>query len=74
MSLQRAAALAAENLVTAEQGVALARERLQAGAANQLELRDANLKLTQAQLDLIDARIDHVVARADLNRAVGGAL
>lgn len=73
VAMQRAADLAAGNIAAAEQGVALARDRLQAGAANQLELRDANLKLTQAQLDLIEARVDHVVARADLSRAVGGS-
>lgn len=71
---QRSAGLAAQNLAAAEQGVALARERLAAGVSSQLEVRDASLKLTQAQLDLITARIDQVVARADLNRAVGGTL
>lgn len=74
VATHRAAVLAAGNLVAAEQGVALARDRLAAGAANQLELRDASLKLTQAELDLLDARVDHVVALADLNRAVGGVL
>jgi outer membrane protein len=74
VALARAASLAADNLTLAQQGVALARERLDAGAATQLEVRDASLKLTQAQLSLVQARLDHVVARADLNRAVGGAL
>jgi len=74
LALRRAAVIAAENLTAAEQGVALARERLDAGAASQLEVRDASLKLTQAKLTLVNARIDHVVARADLNRAVGGVL
>jgi outer membrane protein len=74
VALARAAGIAAENLAVAEQGVALARERLGAGAASQLEVRDASLKLTQAQLQLVEARVDHAVARADLRRAVGGAL
>lgn len=74
VSLQRAAALASENLAAAEQGVELARSRLEAGVASQLEVRDALLKLTQAKLTLVSARVDHVVARADLNRAVGGTL
>jgi outer membrane protein TolC len=65
-------ALAADNLVAAQQGAALARDRLEAGAASQLEVRDAALKLTQAELALLQARIDHAVAAADLGRAVGG--
>lgn len=74
IALQRSAALASENLGAAEQGVELARGRLEAGAASQLEMRDAVLKLTQAKLTLVNARVDHVVAQADLNRAVGGSL
>ncbi len=70
----RAARLAAQNLADAEAGVAVAKDRLSAGAASQLEVRDASLKLTQAKLSLVNARIDHVVASADLSRAVGGAL
>jgi outer membrane protein TolC len=73
-SSARQIAIAAENLTTAEQGLALARERLDAGLATQLEVRDASLKLTQAELSLVEARIDHAVAFADLNRATGGAL
>jgi outer membrane protein TolC len=70
----RQVGLAADNLTAAEQGLALARQRLEAGLASQLEVRDATLKLTQAELSLVQARIDHAVAAADLNRAVGGAL
>lgn len=70
----RQVALSAENLGTAEQGLALARERLDAGLASQLEVRDASLKLTQAELSLVEARIDHAVALADLARAAGGPL
>jgi outer membrane protein len=66
--------LAAANLAVAEQGVRLARERLEAGLLSQLEARDASVKLTQAQLTLVESRIDHAIAVADLNRAVGGAL
>jgi outer membrane protein TolC len=73
-ALAREVGFAAENVVTAEQGLSLARERLEAGLASQLEIRDASLKLTQAELTLVQARIDHAVAVADLNRAVGGAL
>jgi outer membrane protein len=74
VSLGRAAVLAEDNLRAAEQGVKLAEDRLEAGLASQLEMRDASLKLTQARLDLLNTRIDAVVARADLARAVGGRL
>jgi outer membrane protein TolC len=70
----RQVGLAADNLRVAEQGLALARERLDAGLASQLEIRDASLKLTQAELSLVEARIDHAVALADLARAAGGPL
>jgi len=72
LALTRQVALAAENLTAAQQGASLARDRLEAGAASQLEVRDAALKLTQAELALLQARIDHAVAAADLGRAVGG--
>jgi outer membrane protein TolC len=74
VALARQIAIAGENLEAATQGLALARERLDAGLATQLELRDASLKLTQAELSLVQTRIDHAVAVADLNRATGGAL
>jgi outer membrane protein TolC len=73
-ALGREVALAAESLGIAEAGLALARERLDAGLASQLEVRDASLKLTQAALSLLEARVDHAVARADLARAAGGPL
>jgi outer membrane protein TolC len=73
-ALSRSAALAEENLRAAEESLRLAEKRFDAGAATQLEIRDALLKLTQSQLALLQARVDLVIARADLNRAVGGAL
>jgi outer membrane protein TolC len=72
IGLAREVALAADALTVAGQALALARERLDAGLADQLEIRDASLKLTQAELSLVQARIDHAVARADLARAAGG--
>lgn len=65
--------LARENLGAAEEGVRLAEQRLDAGLATALDVRDATLKLTQAKLTLVNARIDRVVAQADLARAVGGS-
>jgi outer membrane protein TolC len=70
----RQISLAGDNLRMADQGLALARERLDAGLATQLEVRDASLKLTQAELALVEARIDHAVAIADLARAAGGPI
>lgn len=69
---QRAARLAADAVAQAELGERLARERWEAGATTQLEVRDATLRLTQARLTFVSARIDHAVARADLSRAAGG--
>jgi outer membrane protein TolC len=66
--------LATDNFSAAEQSLTLARQRLEAGLASQLEVRDASLKFTQAELSLVQARIDHAVASADLARAVGGAI
>ena len=66
--------LSADNLSAAEQSLKLARQRLEAGLASQLEVRDASLKFTQAELSLVQARIDHAVATADLARACGGAI
>ncbi len=66
--------LATDNFSAAEQSLKLARQRLEAGLASQLEVRDASLKFTQAELSLVQARIDHAVATADLARACGGAI
>ncbi|MFT3913026.1 MAG: TolC family protein [Anaeromyxobacteraceae bacterium] len=66
--------LAADNLATADKALSLARERLEAGLATQLEVREASLNLTRAELSLVEARIDHAVAIADLARASGGPL
>lgn len=74
VALAQQVALATDTLTIAQQSLALATERLEAGLANQLELRDANLKLTQAELSLLESRIDHAVAIADLARAAGGTL
>lgn len=74
VALARQVALATDTLSIAQQSLSLATERLDAGLASQLELRDANLKLTQAELSLLESRIDHAVAVADLARAAGGTL
>jgi outer membrane protein len=73
-TLSNSAALAEENLKAARESVLLAQKRFEAGAASQVEIRDALLNLTRAELSLLQARIDAIIARADLTRAVGGAL
>ncbi len=74
VSLGREIALATDTLQIAGEALSLAAQRLEAGLASQLELRDANLKLSQAELTLLQTRIDHAVAIAALARAVGGTL
>jgi outer membrane protein TolC len=49
----------------------VAQERYRAGAGTQLEVRDAELKLTQAELQLLQTRTDVEVARTSLARAMG---
>lgn len=74
IALAHQVSLSVDNLTAAEQSLSLARQRLEAGLASQLEVRDASLKLTQAELSLVQARIDYAVATADLARSVGGAI
>jgi len=73
-ALSESVPTAQENLEAAEKGLRFSRERLDAGVGNQLEVRDATLKLSQAKLTAFNTVADLVVARADLNRAVGGSL
>jgi outer membrane protein TolC len=73
-ALDRAARIAQAALAAAEEGQRAARERFDVGVATQLEVRDAELKLTLSRLALLNARVDGAVARADLARAAGGPL
>jgi len=74
VALVRSLELARASVKIAELAVELSKERLLAGAAAQIEVRDASLKLTEARLSLVGTTIDLIVARADLERAVGGPL
>ncbi len=65
------ARVAAQTLGTAEEGLRLARTRQQVGVGTQLEVRDAELKLTQAQLSQVGALVDGREAEAALRRAQG---
>ena len=52
-------------------GLRLARARQGLGSGPQLEVRDAELKLTQSQLSRVGALVDGRVAEAALGRAQG---
>jgi outer membrane protein len=57
---------------TAREGLRLARTRQEVGVGTQLEVRDAELKLTQAQLNLVGSILDGRESEAALRRAQGG--
>ena len=67
---QARVALQAEQ--TAKEGLRLARTRQEVGVGTQLEVRDAELKLTQAQLNVVGSLVDGREAEAALRRAQGG--
>jgi outer membrane protein len=66
------ARVAREGLGTAQEGLRLARTRQEVGVGTQLEVRDAELKLTQAQLSVVGSLVDGREAEAALRRAQGG--
>jgi outer membrane protein TolC len=69
----RAQALVAQQSEqTAKEGLRLARTRQEVGVGTQLEVRDAELKLTQAQLSVVGSLVDGREAEAALRRAQGG--
>jgi len=66
------ALIATQSEQTAGENLRLARTRQQVGVGTQLEVRDAELKLTQAQLARDNALVDGHEAESALRRAVGG--
>jgi outer membrane protein len=73
LSTARAQArVAAQAFETAKQGLVLAKTRQQVGVGTQLEVRDAELKLTQAQLAQVNAVLDGREQESALRRAIGG--
>ena len=64
--------IAVQSLQTASENLRLARTRQQVGVGTQLEVRDAELKLTQAQLARDNALVDGHEAESALRRATGG--
>ena len=71
VTLARSASSLRPLLEASENALRFARELLDVGRSNQLEVRDASLKLEQARLVWVNTAVDLVVARADLARAVG---
>jgi outer membrane protein len=66
------AGVAAQAVATSKDGLSFARARQQVGLGTQLEVRDAELKLTQSELSRVNALIDGRESEAALRRAVGG--
>jgi len=64
--------ISVQTLQTASENLRLARTRQQVGVGTQLEVRDAELKLTQAQLARDNALVDGHEAESALRRATGG--
>jgi outer membrane protein len=63
--------VSADNREFAAAALALAAERYRAGAGSQLEVQDAQLKLTQSELTKVSSRIDVEIARANVDRVLG---
>ena len=66
------ARIAVQSLQTASENLRLARTRQQVGVGTQLEVRDAELKLTQSELARANALVDGREAESALRRATGG--
>ena len=66
------ARIASQTLVNANENLRLARTRQQVGVGTQLEVRDAELKLTQSELARANALVDGHEAESALRRATGG--
>jgi len=71
-SARQQARIAAQSVQTAGENLRLARTRQQVGVGTQLEVRDAELKLTQSELARANALVDGHEAESALRRAVGG--
>ena len=71
-SARQQARIAAQSVQTAGENLRLARTRQQVGVGTQLEVRDAELKLTQSELARTNALVDGHEAESALRRAVGG--
>ncbi len=70
-AVRQAALVARGSEQAAREGLELARARQEDGSGSQMEVRDAELKLTQAQLSRVSAVLGGRDAEAALHRAMG---
>lgn len=68
---RRVALVAQRSEEASSEGLELARARQEQGSGSQMEVRDAELKLTQVQLARVSALLDGRDAEAALHRAMG---
>ena len=71
LTLQRAEAIAVENLHLVDESLKLAKARFDAGETSQLDFNLVRAASFDASLELLAAKRDHRVARIELARALG---
>jgi outer membrane protein TolC len=69
----RISGVAEKNRVLSEKQLAVEVERFNAGASSNIDVRNAQVKLTQSQLTQLQGRVDVEIARAALQRVAGSA-
>ncbi len=67
----RISTVAEKNRLLAEKQLAVEVERFNAGASSNIDVRNAQVKVTQAQLTQLQGRVDVEIARAALQRVSG---
>jgi len=72
VAARQQARIATQTEQTSRENLRLARTRQQVGVGTQLEVRDAELRLTQSELARANALVDGHEAEAALRRATGG--
>jgi outer membrane protein TolC len=70
---RRISGVAEKNRVLSEKQLAVEVERFNAGASSNIDVRNAQVKLTQSQLTQLQGRVDVEIARAALQRVAGSA-
>ena len=69
----RISSMAEKNRSLAETQLAVETERFNAGASSNIDVRNAQVKVTQAQLTQLQGRVDIEIARAALQRVSGAS-
>ncbi len=70
----RISSMAEKNRSLAETQLAVETERFNAGASSNIDVRNAQVKVTQAQLTQLQGRVDIEIARAALQRVSGASV